>query len=121
VLCALTVLCWAVLCAVQAASVESAPAAAGGSALEPSLSAPLLIRHSSASSLTDMTVIPSSPVGLLLPTALHPSVLQPLTCWPDCPARVELCLRMLVPVSVLCVGLGFSIAALSVAFANMSK
>lgn len=105
----------------QAAAVESGPAAGAPSTLEPSLSAPLLIRHSSASSLTDMTVIPSSPMGVLLPTSLNPSVLEPLACWPNCPARVELCLRMLVPVSVLCVGLGFSIAALSVAFANMSK
>lgn len=100
--------------AVQAAAVESGiPAPAPD--ITTLLSAPLLERHSSASSLTDMVVIPTSPVGAVLPTALDLRVLQPLKCLPNCPAWANMGLRMLLPVLVLVVGLGFSIAALSVA------
>lgn len=101
--------------AVQAAAVVES----GVPALPPPdaalLSAPLLERHSSASSLTDLVVIPTSPVGGVLPTALDPRVLQPLRWLPNCPAWLDMSLRMLLPVLVLCVGLGFSVAALSVA------
>lgn len=85
------------------------------------LSAPLLERHSSASSLTDLVVIPTTPVGGLLPRSLDLGLSQPLKCWPNCPPCVELSLRMLLPVLVLCVGLGFSVASLSVAVNNMRK
>lgn len=108
----------------QAAIVEAGAAAVAPGPPDSGLTAPLLVRHSSASSLTDMVVIPTSPAtvgGGLLPTALDLSVLQPLSCWPNCPAWLQLLLRMLLPVLVLCVGLGFSIAALSVAVNNMRK
>lgn len=104
----------AAVCAVQALAVDtSVPVPSPDN----SLSAPLLERHSSASSLTDLVVIPTTPVGGVLPSSLQ--VMQPLRCFPSCPAWMDLCLRMLLPVLVLCVGLGFSIAALSVAFGNM--
>lgn len=118
--------CWDAappLC-LQAAIGEAGAASVAPGSPDPGLTAPLLVRHSSASSLTDMVVIPTSPAtvgGELLPSALDLSMLQPLSCWPNCPAWLQLLLRMLLPVLVLCVGLGFSIAALSVAFNNMRK
>lgn len=87
------------------------------------VSAPLLTRHSSASSLTDLVVIPATPVGALLPLAFNPAaaLVKPLKYWPNCPGWLDLTLRMLLPVGVLCVGLGFSIAALSVAIHDMRQ
>lgn len=110
----------------QALAIATEPVAAPAS--DSALTAPLLERHgsvlerhSSASSLTDMLVIPTTPVGGVLPTALDVNVPQPLKCWPTCPPWADLCLRMMLPVLVLCVGLGFSIAALSVAFTNLGN
>lgn len=107
-------------CALQALCVDE-PTSPAAEAPPDVVTAPLLTRHSSASSLTDLVVIPSSPVGGLLPLAFSPGALQPFRCCPSCPAWLDLLLRMLLPVLVLCVGLGFSIAALSVAVGNMRR
>jgi hypothetical protein len=68
-----------------------------------------------------MLVIPTTVAAGVLPTALDVNVLQPLKCWPTCPPWADLCLRMVLPALVLCVGLGFSIAALSVAFTKLGN
>lgn len=111
------------VCVLQALAVDTnsstLPGAATAAADASALTAPLLVRHSSASSLTsDVVVIPTSPTGALLPSTMSPALLQPWLCWPGCPPWLDLAARMLLPLAVLCVGVGFSVAALSVAVQN---
>jgi hypothetical protein len=86
------------------------------------LSVPLLAPsspHSSVSSLTGLNGLPLATAGALLPVRLAPRLLRPLVAVPGRPVWLEVLVRVLLPLLVMCLGIGFSLAALSVALGDI--
>lgn len=75
--------------------------------------------HSSVSSLTDWNGVPLATSGGVLPVRLAPGLLRPLVEAPGRPAWLDCLLRVVLPLAVMALGIGFSLAALSVAVRDL--